>query len=237
MDDNLKIEKGNAKIYTKFLLYKKSVDEIKNMLDNKEISYRALLSSIYDLLNNNRIYFLLNDGATSKVRELINLKRFDTNSESLTDEFNNAIIKANEIDSIKNREKNVRLFARRDLTLRTLDERYSVKKSNKEEIEDLKLLLLELQSFDYQYIKMIKYREYDSIDESNFRTFLSSTNYLLEVEPEIFVWDYPSKIVKFYDRNATFKDNPSILDCIISIIEEYKNCSIKTATKTLKKLK
>lgn len=227
---DLKIEKENAKIYTKYLLYEKSIDDILSMLDNKKLSYRMLLSSIYDLINNNKIYFLLNDSATDKVRSIISYKRYDCNNKELNNSFNDIIVDANKLDNVKNKEKHIRSFANYDLNIRTLDPKYSLKKSKKEKLNDLKLLLLELQSFDYQYLNMIKYKGYDSINKDNFASFISSTNYLLEIEPEIFLIEYPSNIVKLNG------DKIRPIDYITDIIEEYKNYN-KASIKTLSKLR
>lgn len=190
MDEiSLKIDKEKSLTFTKFILYDDLFEKEKNSLNNSFFSYMELLGNIRELLLNDKNYFEMNDKARSRVLELINMKRYDSKYKELVPYFNEFIIELNSINDTSNYEISNYIMSELNIRFSGLTKKYVPYKLKKNKLNFLKISLLELEDFDYQYLNLIDINGYDSINKNNINEFVSSTNYFLNRVPELFIID------------------------------------------------
>ena len=190
MDEiSLKIDKEKSLTFTKFILYDDLFEKEKDSLNNSFFSYMELLGNIRELLLNDKNYFEMNDKARSRVLELINMKRYDSKYKELVPYFNEFIIELNSINDTSNYEISNYIMSELNIRFSGLTKKYVPYKLKKNKLNFLKISLLELEDFDYQYLNLIDINGYDSINKNNINEFVSSTNYFLNRVPELFIID------------------------------------------------
>lgn len=190
MDEiSLKIDKEKSLTFTKFILYDDLFEKEKDSLNNSFFSYMELLGNIRELLLNDKNYFEMNDKARSRVLELINMKRYDSKYKELVPYFNEFIIELNSINDTSNYEISNYIMSELNIRFSGLTKKYVPYKLKKNKLNFLKISLLGLEDFDYQYLNLIDINGYDSINKNNINEFVSSTNYFLNRVPELFIID------------------------------------------------
>lgn len=182
-------------IVLRCFLYENDSKTINEQLNINYPSYVELLSGISSMLATDPAYFLINKNASKKVEDIIdyqNVNRIDvkryistlkdllTSIKSLSPELKNGVVNS---------------YIMKELDERFLDHRYTNQNMKSKSLNELKKNILDLESFDYEYLKILDKDKFIYVDNSkNLRKFISSTNYLLKYYPYTISLDNLKKI-------------------------------------------
>ena len=138
-----------------------------------EKNFLEFLQNISLLLKNEEPFLLLSSAFLDKVRTIIELKKYEVKDKNIIALINNILVRLNKLEGLKNNEKRYLVYNYIDYQNETRHIRY----------DDLANFLGAM-ALDYEVLNSLLI--YDVRNYPNDEIFLATTNYFLEVEPEIY---------------------------------------------------
>ena len=163
-----------------------------------EKNFLEFLKNISLLLENEKPFLLLSVAFLDKIRTILELNRFQIKDKNIINLINEILIKLNELENLKNNEKRYLVYNYIDYQNETRHIYY----------DDLANFLGAM-ALDYEVLKALL--KDDVRNYPNDEAFLATTNYFLDVEPEIYEdseirYITREKLKKLQTKKFGFKD-------------------------------
>lgn len=159
-------------IKLKYDLITKSEETLQEELVNED-AFLNFLEGLEILFNKEEAFLYLSSAFFTKIRNIIDKKRFTTKNIALLQEINNIIVKINELEAVPTNIKRIKAF-------NYINYQNEIRHIH---FADLKNFLGAM-ALDYEVLSSLL--KEDVRNYPNDEIFLSSTNYFLEVEPSLY---------------------------------------------------